>query len=71
MTRGQIAQLQELSKCWNLPRYAEDWVHVRLSPFWTDRDNEKMHVSEKAQLRRLMHQYRGQIAAMKRNRGKA
>jgi hypothetical protein len=71
MTRGQIAQLQELAKCWNVPRMYEGFIHIWLDPFWTDRDGDKMGEWDKRRLRRLTHQYRHQIAAMRKNRGKA
>jgi hypothetical protein len=70
MTNGQIAQLQELSRCY-MPRNAKAFVMIWLDPFWTDRDGEKMNKTSKAQLRRLTHQYRHQIAAMRKNRGRA
>jgi cyclopropane fatty-acyl-phospholipid synthase-like methyltransferase len=70
MTRGEIAQLQELSKCYGMNRKDATTVQIWLSPFWATPD-ERMNKFDKAWLRRLTHQYRGQIAAMKRNRGKA
>jgi hypothetical protein len=74
MTNGQIAQLQELSKCWNLPCGAKRWIPEQLKiATWDAEDGTSTHLSDylKWVLRRLTHQYRGQIAAMKRNRGKA
>jgi hypothetical protein len=70
MTNGQIQQLRDLSKCY-MPRGAKAFVMIWLDPFWTDRDGERMSKSNKATLRRLTHQYRGQIAAIKRNQRKA
>jgi hypothetical protein len=60
MTNGQIAQLQDLSKCY-LPRYEKGWVE-RMITFVTP-----LSKYEKAWLRRLTHQYRNQIKAIKRN----
>ncbi len=74
MTNGQIAQLQELRRCympslndevfvdiWNSyqePEFIDAWGYI----------NPKMGKQAKAVLRRLMYQYRHQIKAMKRNR---
>jgi hypothetical protein len=69
MKNGQVAQLQELSKCYMYWSAAE-WVRQMLTIHKWDRDGE-LPKGSKAYLRRLTHQYRGQIAAMKRNRGKA
>jgi hypothetical protein len=69
MTNGQIAQLQELTKCLCMPRYDRDFVVYSLAEYYWN-NIEPLTKQEKAQLRRLWHQYRGQIAAMKRNRGK-
>jgi hypothetical protein len=65
MTPGQIAQLQELSKCYMTRRDAAITRGLSFEP------QLPMNKWEKHWLRRLTHQYRGQIAAMKRNRGKA
>jgi hypothetical protein len=62
MTRGQVAQLQDLSKCW-MPLHGE-WVAWALLGGLHDAKLEKQ---EKAWLRRLTHQYRHQIRAIKRN----
>jgi hypothetical protein len=66
MKNGQIAQLQELSKCHCLPRVDKAFVKIWSEPPF----NEPLKGIYAAWLRRLWHQYRGQIAAMKRNRGK-
>jgi hypothetical protein len=63
MTQGQLAQLRELSKCYMARR--RDWL---ISTGISFNEPEKLDEWEKAQLRRLTHQYRNQIAAMKRNR---
>jgi hypothetical protein len=68
MTRGQIAQLQELSKCY-MPRRDKAWLKY-LSLDWYVQGLEFIKDNKK-QLRRLRHVYRNQIAAMKKNRGKA
>jgi hypothetical protein len=69
MTNGQIAQLRELSKCW-MPFHYRRWVNALLHigdalqfefPYSMDKFEER-------RLRRLTHQYRHQIKAMKRNR---
>jgi hypothetical protein len=62
MTRGQIAQLQDLSKCY-MPlddRFTYGWL-------WQTDRSYRLDKQDKAILRRLTHQYRNQIAAMKRN----
>jgi hypothetical protein len=68
MTRGQIARLQELEKCW-MDRMARSWVKGWL--LWSSNDELRFSEPQKAYLRRLWHQYRHQIAAMRKNRGKA
>lgn len=67
MTNGQIAQLQELSRCY-MPRRDRRvlmgwkmYADQGLGYFWSNR-------MFKSDLRRLWHQYRGQIAAMRKNR---
>jgi hypothetical protein len=64
MTRGQIAQLQDLSKCY-MPRRPKAFVKIWLEPFFDD--GNFMDKYDKAYLRTLTHQYRHQIAAIKRN----
>ncbi len=68
MTRGQIAQLQELSKCYGLPRGDKAFVQIWLEPFGWGPPAMKMDEYYKAQLRRLTHQYMPQIKAMRKNR---
>lgn len=69
MTNGQIAQLQELSKCRCLSRDDSAFIAVWL---WDDPEPAgKMSALAKAWLRRLWHQYRHQVNAMKRNRVQA
>lgn len=67
MTRGQIAQLQELSKCWGVPYGMADWVQWMLLGSSV---GARMGAWDKAALRRLWHAYRHQIAAMRKNREK-
>jgi hypothetical protein len=68
MTNGQIAQLQELSKCHCLSRTDRAFIAVQL---WDDPEPiGEMTKFSKAWLRRLTHQYRNQIAAMRKNRAK-
>jgi hypothetical protein len=70
MTRGQIAQLQELDKCHFHPRHnrRDKWIIQGIA---LNEKTDKLNQWERAQLRRLWHQYRHQIAAMRKNRGKA
>lgn len=66
MTPGQIAQLQDLSKCY-MPSGDRAWF-VYLSNSWeADRWSLVFRKAWKKQLRRLTHLYRHQIAAIKRN----
>lgn len=70
MTNGQIAQLQELSKCY-MPRRSKEWVDGMLWISKKDLQDGLRTVlveSGKATLRRLWHQYRHQVAAMRKNR---
>jgi hypothetical protein len=64
MKPGQIRQLQDLSKCYGLSKYDRAWIHSMLNFFADDR----LSKPEKADLRTLTHQYRNQIAAMRKNR---
>jgi hypothetical protein len=66
MTRGQIAQLQELRKCY-IATQGERAVYAWIAGHESD---EKLSPGEKAWLRRLWHAYRGQIAAMRKNRAR-
>jgi hypothetical protein len=68
MTRGQIAQLQDLSRCTGLRRFDKAFVASWLEPFDWGPPVIKMSAFEKAWLRRLTHQYAGQIKAMRKNR---
>lgn len=70
MTNGQVRQLQDLSKCSNLRRFDKAFVASWLEPFDWGMQVIKMGEFEKAWLRRLTHQYRNQIAAIKRNGAK-
>jgi hypothetical protein len=72
MKPSQIAQLQDLSKCY-MPPVLKRWVVQMLHigkvlqfeyPYF-------LEPAEKARLRRLTHQYRNQIAAIKRNQERA
>jgi hypothetical protein len=70
MTNGQIAQLQELSKCWLKP---VDKKWLRFLTFQWDGEYfalTKWDTWDKQLLRRLWHEYRHQIAAMRKNRVK-
>jgi hypothetical protein len=70
MTPGQIAQLQDLSKCY-MPRSAKAFVQIWLDPYFTPApEKERMDKTSKMQLRMLTHQYRHQIAAVKRNQAR-
>jgi hypothetical protein len=66
MKPGQLAQLQDLNKCWNMPRAEMMFVAGCLFS-----GSVLYGKHGKAQLRRLTHQYRNQIAAVKRNQGRA
>jgi hypothetical protein len=66
MKPAQIAQLQELEKCYMPKRYFSDMLWVR----WMLKENIPADKHNKGFLRYLTHQYRHQIAAMKKNRGK-
>ena len=70
MTNGQIAQLQELSKCY-LPRRKNGFMdEAGFVEVWLSFATENDHMTKPAEalLRRLTHQYRHQIAAMRKNR---
>jgi uncharacterized membrane protein len=73
MTNGQIAQLQELSKCY-FPHesYAISFVwayNTMIEGLPSDMLKTYLLTKwQKAYLRRLTHQYRHQIRAMKRNK---
>jgi hypothetical protein len=62
MTPGQIAQLQELTRCYMPRRDKAITLGLSMEP------QLPMNKWEEAQLRRLWHQYRGQIRAMQSNR---
>ena len=64
MTNGQIVKLQELSKCHCLPHRMGEWVDYKLLGAEV---GASMDSFDKTWLRRLTHQYRHQIAAIKRN----
>jgi hypothetical protein len=64
MTNGQIAQFKELNKCHCIPKADRDWLDF----FHWDRYTIDLNENGKKWLRRLWHEYRHQIAAMKRNR---
>jgi hypothetical protein len=66
MKPGQIAQLQELRKCY-MQNKDDAFVYVWVDSPWTDR-RARMTEWDKKMLRRLWHAYRGQIAAMRKNR---
>jgi hypothetical protein len=72
MTRGQLAQLQDLSKCY-FPRYSYagqfTWMYNALiSHLPSDLlAKEKLSKWQKGYIRKLTHQYRHQIRAVKRN----
>jgi hypothetical protein len=70
MKPQQIAQLQELDKCHFHPRHnrRDKWIIQGIA---LNEKTDKLNKWERAQLRRLWHQYRHQIAAMRKNRGKA
>jgi hypothetical protein len=67
MTNGQLAQFDELGRC-HLSYSARVWVlAMDCLGRWGD-DFRPLTKTEKAWLRRLWHQYRHQIRAMRRNR---
>jgi hypothetical protein len=72
MTNGQIAQLQDLSKCY-MPRgsYAARFVwayNAIIDGLPSDLIKvEYLNKWQKGFLRKLTHQYRNQIRAMRRN----
>lgn len=63
MTNGQIQQLQDLSKCY-MPR-REHYFCVEME------QRERLNKWQKRHLQTLTHQYRNQIAAIKRNQQRA
>jgi hypothetical protein len=65
MKPGQIAQLQDLSKCYMRQEEAA-WVRLTIDPLWGWL-SKPLRKNQKAWLRRLTHQYRHQIKAVKRN----
>lgn len=71
MTRGQIQRLQDLSKCYMpcLEKGLIDGDAVKFIDAWLNfsTENDRMRKSAKAILRRLTHQYRHQIAAIRKN----
>lgn len=66
MTNGQIVQLQELGRCWMV--LEKDRMDLSWLTMWEWEANERLTPNDKALLRRLTHQYRHQIAAMRKNR---
>lgn len=62
MKNSQIAQLQELNRCYLLP---DDRKFVNVYMRYPNLPYNKY---DKATIRRLTHQYRHQVAVMKRNR---
>jgi len=64
MKPGQIAQLQELRKCYMMP-YSFEWTWVRAC--LDNGINDRLNKIEKGFLRKFYHGYRHQIKAMKRN----
>jgi selenophosphate synthetase-related protein len=69
MTNGQIAQLQELAKCHMATKGDKNFME-----YWFADGRPipcvPLNWGAKKVLRRLTHQYRHQIKAMKRNRVK-
>lgn len=68
MTRGQIAQLQELARCWGMHEATHEWIDNMLMLQEHGRLNVALPKRTKAYIRLLWHQYRNQIAAMRKNR---
>jgi hypothetical protein len=68
MTNGQIQQLQDLNKC-----YMRRWDRIFIDTLLLDRNaaSFQLRAPLKKNLRRLTHQYRNQIAAIKRNQERA
>jgi len=74
MKPGQVAQLQELSKC-VMTKYpsASRWVEQKLTEARWDAESgndTRLSLYDKCALRYLVNQYRNQIAAMRKNRRK-
>jgi hypothetical protein len=67
MTPGQMQQLQDLNRCY-MPHGTSSWVRdqIEYAEFVSD---YRFNKRQKAILRRLTHQYRNQIAAIRRNQG--
>lgn len=70
MTNGQIAQLRDLSKCF-MPRRDRAFLNFLLFN-WTTNEialdrSYRFDDEDKIILRRLTHQYRNQIRAIKKN----
>jgi hypothetical protein len=61
MTRGQITQIQDLGKCWGVPTLA------MLALYRFGELDRPLYRNEKRWLKGMTHQYRNQIAAVKRN----
>lgn len=64
MTAGQIAKLQELSRCWMTwkDKHFLDWIQNGADFSGCVTGDADKH------LRRLWHQYQPQIVAMRKNR---
>ena len=71
MTDGQIAQLQELSKC-RMKRPDKVWINFLMFNWEANQlaidKSYRFDGDDKRILRRLTYQYRNQIAAMRKNR---
>jgi hypothetical protein len=67
MKPGQLQQLQDLSKCYGLPR--SDANFVEAWQFFVTED-DCMAKREKRILHSLTHQYRNQIKIIKKNQAK-
>jgi hypothetical protein len=65
MKPGQIAQLQELQRCWMRPN---ERALVEYMAFWKCMLDPKTNKRAWLKIRRLWHQYRPQRVAMRKNR---
>lgn len=70
MTNGQISQLRDLSKCY-MTRSDRAWYGYLVNAWDAEYHSKPFRTFGEKTLRRLTHQYRNQIRAIKRNRKRA